>query len=70
MSIKQFTIGFSRTINLGNYESARVEAQVTFEMDEHNTFDEALAGAQNELRNLLVQTWKHQSATVKNGTQK
>lgn len=68
MSIKQFTIGFSRTINLGNYESARVEAQVTMEMDEHNTFDEAVAGAQIELRHLLVQTWKDQSATMKNGT--
>lgn len=69
-TIKEFTVGFSRTINLGNYESARVEASVTFEVENYDAdrsdeFDPIVREAQTELRNLLVQTWKAQSQTVK-----
>jgi hypothetical protein len=76
MPIRQFTIGFSRTVNLGNYESARVEASVTMEA----TVDPAtgaslgrdepvIRDAELVLRHLLEETWKAQKQTI-NGKQK
>lgn len=58
--IKQFTVGFGRTINLGNYESARVEGSVTFEIADGDDVREREQMAQQELRRLLEQTWKAQ----------
>lgn len=60
--IKEFTIGCSRTINLGNFESARIEASLTFNMESHPPIDlPAIKDAmQVELRSLLEQTWKEQ----------
>jgi hypothetical protein len=58
--IKQFSVGFSRTVNLGNFESARVEAQITIDVDEDVTFQQQLNAAQTELRLLLEDTWKSQ----------
>jgi hypothetical protein len=58
--IKQFSVGFSRTVNLGNFESARVEAQITIDVDEDVTFQQQVNAAQTELRLLLEDTWKSQ----------
>jgi hypothetical protein len=61
--ISQFKVGFSRTINLGNYESARVEAEVTYEIDEEAKPEDWIAAqetAQTTLRKLLEQTYKAQ----------
>lgn len=64
MSIKEFTIGFSRTINLGGYESARVEASVTWQYNlEENVIP--VEAAQRELKVLLEQTWNAQRETIK-----
>lgn len=58
--IKQFSVGFSRTVNLGNFESARVEASVTFEIEEGADLSLEKHDAQIELRRLLEETWKAQ----------
>lgn len=59
--ITQFTVGCSRTVNLGNFESVRVEASVTTNIpsdaDEWQTLAES---AQKELRKLLEETYKNQ----------
>ena len=59
--IKEFSIGFSRTINLGNFESARVEASVTYVTGTLQDFELARANAQHDLRSLLEETWKTQN---------
>ena len=57
--IKAFTIATARTINLGNYESMRIESSVTFETDDQ-LFAQHKAAAQTELRKLLEETYKAQ----------
>jgi hypothetical protein len=64
MQLKQFTIGFSRTVNLGNFQSARVEASVTMELDAgagSELLDSEIEDAQKELRALLEKTWLEQN---------
>ena len=59
MPISQFTIGVSRTINLGNFESLRIEASVTMEVPEKMidiTIDNLEADAQAELKKLMIET--------------
>ena len=67
--IERFTIGVSRTINLGNVESLRIEASITVGLDfsEDNTPEEnvvkwkvAKQDAQVELRKLLEETYRNQ----------
>ena len=60
--IKSFMVGFSRTINLQNYNSARVEAQVVYDVnpDLGETLEDEPAKAQLELRKKLEETWKNQ----------
>jgi hypothetical protein len=67
MAIKEIAIGFSRTINLGNYESARVEALVTWEVEENKnkTWDQQINDLQDELALLLKQTWLAQNDKFK-----
>ena len=61
MPIKQFSIGFSRTINLGNYESARVEASVTIETEAGNDYCfDMVDAAQGDLSHLLKETMRTQ----------
>ena len=57
--IKSFKGGCSRTINLGNFESLRVEALVEMEV---GTDDLSLVKneAQAELRQLMEETYKAQ----------
>lgn len=37
MRIKEITVGASRTINMGNYESIRVEGSCTIELDDDDS---------------------------------
>jgi hypothetical protein len=55
--IIEFQVGTSRTINLGNYESLKIEASVTMEVHEGANMDELRAAAQKELRKLLEDTY-------------
>lgn len=57
MKIESFTIGVSRTINLGNFESLRVEAQLTVNPDTES-LELAKAQAQQQLRQLLEETYR------------
>lgn len=65
--LKQFTIAFSRTVNLGNFESARVEASVTHEVPDGANLETVREGAQAQLRDLLEQTWRAQKTKAKEG---
>jgi hypothetical protein len=60
--ITQFVVGCSRTINIGNFESVRVEASVTTSVDEDSVknLSEMEERAQDKLRTLLEETYKHQ----------
>lgn len=61
--VKEFTIGFSRTINLGNFESARVEASVTVEVTAEmlaKGHQAVMDASQAELRQLLELTYRAQ----------
>lgn len=60
MVIREFIVGVSKTINLGNFQSLRVEASVTVSMDPGETLADASAAAQDELRQLLEDTYKAQ----------
>lgn len=59
-TITEFSIGCSKTINLGNYQSIRIEASVTATMDPGESLADASAAAQQELRQLLEDTYKAQ----------
>lgn len=55
--LKEFTVGASHTINLGNYESLRVEASVTVVIQEGEDYGTLRENAQKDLRTLLEQTY-------------
>lgn len=58
--IRQFTIGASHTLNLGNFNSYRVEAQLVVEVPEGDDFEVLKDKAQSELRRILEETYKAQ----------
>ena len=58
--IKMFRVGCSRTINLGNFESLRIEATVEIEPDPETPWENTKVSAQTELRQLLEETYKAQ----------
>lgn len=60
MLVKSFAVGYSRTVNLGNYESARIEASVTVELADGDDRTEAQTQAQFLLRQMLERTWREQ----------
>lgn len=60
MLVTSFMLGCSKTINLGNYQSIRIEASVTVSLDVNETLADASAAAQDELRQLLEQTYAAQ----------
>ena len=60
LELIEFTVGCSRTINLGNYESIKVEASVTMEIHEETDLEELKTRAQTELRQLLEDTYRAQ----------
>ena len=49
MRIKEITIGGSRTINLGNYESMQIQGSCTVSIDEKHDVDLARKTAVDEL---------------------
>lgn len=63
--ISQFTIGTSRTINLGNFESLRIEASVTFDVDPGDHWSAHKPEAEKALRELMEDTYKAQHAPKK-----
>ena len=70
--IKSFKGGCSRTINLGNFESLRVEALVEIEIEvdpgellSDATWAHVRSEAQVELRRLLEETYKAQHRDAK-----
>lgn len=58
--IKQFSIAAAHTLNLGNYQSFRVEASLTIEVPEGDDFEVLRDKAQSELRRLLEDTYRSQ----------
>jgi hypothetical protein len=58
--ITQFTVGCSRTVNLGNFESIRIEAQVVVAVNEEQDFASLKDAAQVELRALMEETYANQ----------
>lgn len=67
--ITEFHIGCSKLIALPNYQNIRIEASVTVSMDDPNeTLADASATAQEQLRQLLEQTYtaqyKHAKALI------
>lgn len=56
--IKEFRVGVKHHLNLGNYESMEVEAQVTLSVDDD--FDAARVEAQRALEKLLSDTFYKQ----------
>ena len=60
MAVKEFTIGCSKTINLGNFQSLRIEASVTVSVDDPDNLRDIKEEAQAELKRLLEQTYQDQ----------
>lgn len=58
--IKQFSIAAAHTLNLGNYQSFRIEASLTVEVPEGDDFEVLRDKAQTELRRLLEDTYRLQ----------
>jgi hypothetical protein len=58
--IKEFTVGASHTINLGNYESLKIEASITVEPEGEEITEQEKSEAQSDLRALLVATYNDQ----------
>lgn len=58
--IKQFTVGTSKTINLGNFQNIRIECQLVVEVPEGEDYDgyrDMTNNAQTELSRLLKETY-------------
>jgi hypothetical protein len=60
MKITELRIGFARTVNLGNFENARVEADLTAAIEEGDDLAQVCIGLQRDLRSALEETWKAQ----------
>lgn len=58
--VTEFSVGCSRTFNLGRYESLRIEASVTVSVDANESLADASDAAQQELRRLLEDTCEAQ----------
>ena len=59
-TITEFSLGCSKTINLGNYQNIRIEASVTVSRDPNESLAKASDEAQQELRRLLEETYSAQ----------
>jgi hypothetical protein len=58
--ITRFSIAASHTLNLGDYNSFRVECSLTVDVPEGDDFEVLKDRAQTELRRLLEETYKAQ----------
>ena len=68
--IKSFKVGCARTINLGNYQSLRIEAMIEIEVepeasDNENLWTAHKISAQTELRQLMEETYRAQHKETK-----
>ncbi len=60
MKLTEIRIGAAKTINLGNYESIRVEAGLTITLQDGDDPDKIVLEAQERLKAMLRTTYKHQ----------
>lgn len=60
MSVSELRVGAARTINLGNFESLRIEASVTMNIAEGDDVAAVQIKAQAELRQLMEDTYRAQ----------
>ena len=58
--IKEFKVGFSRTVNMQNFNSVRIEAGLVIDVNEGDDFEQLKGQAQVELRALIEDTWNRQ----------
>ena len=58
MKISQITISASRTVNLGNYNSLKVEGAATVTLDEHDLIDIARDAAIKEVKEQMEEAFK------------
>lgn len=58
--IKEFTVGCSKTVNQGNFNSLRVEFSLTIAVMEGEDWHELAAQAQVDLRDKLNETYRAQ----------
>ena len=58
--IKEFVLGCSKTVNLGNYNSIRVEASVTVTVPEGDDFAALKAIAQEDIKIMIEETYTAQ----------
>lgn len=61
MAITEIRIGASRSINLGNYENAKLEAGLTIAINEGDDIEAVKASLLPELRGLLETAWRAQN---------
>jgi hypothetical protein len=59
-AITELRVDVARTINLGNFESMRIEAGITVAVAEGDDIEAVKATIQPELRALLEDTWRAQ----------
>jgi hypothetical protein len=50
MKVRDITVTRSRTLNLGNFESARLEFTATADLEDGETFEEAMALLDKKVR--------------------
>jgi hypothetical protein len=60
MRVTSVRVGAAKTINLGNYQSLRIEAAVEVDMTALDEIAEVRALAQTELERLMADTYKSQ----------
>lgn len=58
--ITAFTVACSKTVNLGNFSSIRVESSITVAVPDGDDYATLARQAQDDLRELLEQTYKAQ----------
>ena len=61
--ITEFRVACSHTVNLGDYNSIRIECSLTVAVPEGDSFDILKDKAQTELRKLLEETYRAQKRT-------
>lgn len=60
MKITELRVSFARTVNLGNFESARIEAGVTVAIEDGDDLAQVRSDIQPDLRLALEETWRAQ----------
>ena len=60
MRVSEFRVGLVRTINLGNYESLKIDVSLTVSPEENDDFDHLRQDAQLRLRQLAEDTYRAQ----------